>query len=229
MFTANTKEQTDEMLKEIGVRSFEDLLESIPKELLNAKFDLPCALTEIELSNHVTEIASKNRSLLNFTGAGAYEHFIPAAVNALAGRGEFVTAYTPYQAEASQGTLQAVYEFQSSVCALLDTEVSNASMYDGATALAESINAAVRITSRNKVLISEGLHPHYKKTLETYFKNTTDIKLLEIKCPGGVIDAAEMEKSLDDTVACIVLPTPNFYGCIEDAGNISKRKLENPE
>jgi glycine dehydrogenase subunit 1 len=227
MFTANTKEQTGEMLKEIGVGSFGDLLISVPKEFLNKKFDIPCALTEIELRNHITEVASKNKALLNFIGAGAYEHFIPAAVDALAGRGEFATAYTPYQPEASQATLQAIYEFQSSICALLDMDVSNASMYDGATALAESVNASVKITSRNKVLFPEGLHPHYKKTLETYFKNTTNIKLEQIPTSGGTIDASLLHNHLDKDTAGVILPTPNFYGCLEDAKNISQKIHEN--
>ena len=139
MFIANTDKDIQALLADIGVSSFEELVAQIPAEFLKAKFDLPPALTEIELKKHIAELACANKKMLNFAGAGAYEHFIPAGVNALAGRGEFTTAYTPYQAEASQGTLQTIYEFQSSICALFDMDVANASMYEAATALVESI------------------------------------------------------------------------------------------
>lgn len=225
MFISNTKHQQDEMLKEIGVSSFDDLLNCIAKEFLNAKFELPPALTEMELEKHIANIASKNQKLLNFIGAGAYEHFIPAAVESLASRAEFVTAYTPYQAEASQGTLQAIYEFQSSICALFDMEVSNASMYDGATSLAESVNACIKITSKNKVIFPENLHPHYRKTLETYFENNTELE--QIPIPNGTVDVNLLEKYLDKNTACLILPTPNFYGCLEDAKAISQKVHEN--
>lgn len=227
MFISNTDSQKKEMLDEIGVSSFEELIKSVPQEFLKAKFNLPKALTEIELKKHIDEIAAKNKPLLNFAGAGAYEHFIPTAVNALAGRSEFVTAYTPYQPEASQGTLQAVYEFQSSICALFEMDASNASMYDGATALVESVNAALKITARKSVLFSGGLHPHYKKTLETYFKNNPNAELKQIPCPDGTVDVSLLGSSLDENTVCFILPTPNFYGCIEDAKSISEKVHKN--
>ena len=227
MFTSNTEKQKRQMLASIGVSSFDKLLHHIPKEFLNPKFDLPQALNEIELKKHISSIACKNKKVLNFAGAGAYEHFIPSAVGALAGRGEFVTAYTPYQAEASQGTLQAIYEFQSSICALFEMDAANASMYEAATALVESVKAAIKITSRQKVLLPEAIHPHYKKTLQTYFKNTPDIKFEEIPCPEGTIDIKALDKLLGDATACVVLANPNFYGCIEDAELISKKTHDN--
>jgi glycine dehydrogenase subunit 1 len=225
MFISNTDTDKKEMLSVCGAASFDDLTKQIPKEFLNVKFKLPPALTELELKKHIAGIAAQNKKVLNFAGAGAYEHFIPSAVNALAGRGEFVTAYTPYQPEASQGTLQSIYEFQSSICSLFDMEAANASMYEAATALAEAVTAAVKITSRKKILIPKALHPHYKKTLQTYFKNNPDIELAEIPCTDGTIDQKKLE--LDVDTAALVLANPNFYGCLEDAQNISQKVHQN--
>ena len=168
MFTPHTREDEKEMLASVGVSSVKELLNKIPADLLYPRYNLPAALTEQQLTAHLHALAAANKPLKNFIGAGIYEHFIPAAVPALSGRGEFLTAYTPYQAEASQGTLQTIYEFQSCMCALLDMDVATASHYDGATAMAEAVLAAARVTGRKEITISTLLHPHYKEVLQCF-------------------------------------------------------------
>ncbi len=222
MFDASSKETKAAMLKEISIENIEDLFKDIPSSLKQAKFNLPAALDEQDLTKHIKALAAKNKPLLNFAGAGIYEHFIPAAVNALSSRGEFLTAYTPYQAQASQGTLQAIYEYQSSICALFDMEVSNASHYDGATALAEAVYAACQIKGINKVLISAGLNPQYKQVLKTYFNGTREIKFEEVSLNNGTLDLQDLKNKLQTPRAAFVLATPNFFGCLEESEEISK-------
>jgi len=222
MFTSNTPQERREMLAEIGVSSVKDLLAQIPQDLLYPALDLPKALTEQELSAHMHALAAQNKPLKNFIGAGIYEHFIPAAVNALSSRGEFLTAYTPYQAEASQGTLQTIYEFQSCICALFDMDVATASHYDGATALAEAVLAAVRVTGRKEVLIPAALHPHYKQVLQTYLRHMEGITLTEVSFTAdGTLDLGGLQANLSERTACFVLANPNFFGSLEDAEKIS--------
>lgn len=222
MFTPHTEEDVKIMLQKIGVGSVQELFAQVPSRFLNPDLKLPAALTEAELSHHVHELARKNKTQLNFIGAGCEEHFIPAAVDALSSRGEFLTAYTPYQAEASQGTLQTIYEFQSSICALFGMDVCNASHYDGATALAEAVLASVRIKGRKEVLVSQGLHPHYKEVLQTYTRHQ-NITLHEVPLTkDGVLDQSSLQKQLSDKTACFVLPTPNFLGHLEPAAAISE-------
>ena len=220
MYTPHTRQDREEMLKTIGVSSLEELLTQVPQELRNASFELPPAMSEMELTAHMDGLAAKNSRLINFAGGGAYEHFVPAAVKALISRGEFSTAYTPYQAEASQGTLQAIYEYQSTICALFDMDAANASLYDGATALAEAVKAAMRITGRNKIAVSAALNPQYLATLRTYFAPLKEVSFAEIICPAGTMDAASMADAATDA-ACIVAATPNYYGCIEDTDAIA--------
>ena len=209
------------MLRAIGVASLEGLLAQVPAELRAGVKDWPPALTEPELTAHARALAAKNRPLACFAGAGAQDHFIPAAVKALVRRGEFLSAYTPYQAEASQGTLQAIYEFQSSVCALYGMEVANAALYDGATALAEAVAAAARITGRKKVLVPEALHPEWRDVLRTYFRAKGEPQLVAVPCPAGRLDPAEVEKQLDDQVAAVVIATPNYFGLLEDGAALA--------
>ena len=222
MFTPHTSQDQQEMLKTLGISSLEDLLQQIPAALRCANFDLPRALTEQALTAHFRALAAQNKPLKNFIGAGCYEHFIPAAVPALSSRGEFLTAYTPYQAEASQGTLQTIYEFQSCMCALLDMDVATASHYDGATALAEAVLAAHRATGRNEIIFSSLLHPHYKEVLKTYTKHS-GITLVEAKATeSGTLDTDALKAQVSDKTACVVLPNPNFLGYIEQAEVVSK-------
>lgn len=217
MFIPNTKEDRQEMLAKIGAKDIKELLAQIPQKFLYPALDLPKALTEQELTAHVRELAAKNKPLKNFIGAGMYEHFIPAAVPALSSRGEFLTAYTPYQAEASQGTLQTIYEFQSCMCALLNMDVATASHYDGATATAEAALAACRITGRKQVVVSMLLHPHYKEVLKTYTRHA-GISIVEAPATAeGVLDLVALKNQLSAESACFILQTPNFVGCLEDA------------
>ena len=222
MFIPTTPENKEEMLKKIGVSSVKELLQQIPQRFLYPPLDLPKALTEAELTAHLQALAAKNKPLKNFIGAGMYDHFIPAAVPALSGRGEFLTAYTPYQAEASQGTLQTIYEFQSALCALMNMEVATASHYDGATAMTEAALACHRITGRNEIVISSLLHPHYKEVLKTYTRHM-GLTLKEFPATKqGVLDLAALKEHLTDKSACFVLPTPNFLGNLEDAQTVSE-------
>lgn len=221
MFIANTKEDQQAMLAKIGAKDIKELLAQIPEKFLYPALDLPKALTEAELTAHVRALAAKNKPLTNFIGAGMYEHFIPAAVPALSGRGEFLTAYTPYQAEASQGTLQTIYEFQSCMCALLNMDVATASHYDGATAMTEAALAACRITGRKEIAISALLHPHYKEVLSTYTRHM-GITIKEVPVTtDGVLDAKALQAQLTQETACFILQTPNFHGCLEGAQMIS--------
>lgn len=221
MFTPHTKKDEQEMLAAVGVSSVKELVNKIPAELLYPRYNLPAALTEAQLTAHMHALAAKNKPLKNFIGAGMYEHFIPAAVPALSGRGEFLTAYTPYQAEASQGTLQTIYEFQSCICALFDMDVATASHYDGATALAEAVLAAVRVTGRKEIIISTLLHPHYKEVLKTYTRHA-GVTIAEAKPTAqGTLDVAALKEQLSDKTACFVLSQPNFLGNLEQAQEIS--------
>lgn len=221
MFTPHTREDEKEMLASVGVSSVKELLNKIPADLLYPRYNLPAALTEQQLTAHLHALAAANKPLKNFIGAGIYEHFIPAAVPALSGRGEFLTAYTPYQAEASQGTLQTIYEFQSCMCALLDMDVATASHYDGATAMAEAVLAAARVTGRKEIIISTLLHPHYKEVLQTYTRHM-GLTIAEAKVEAdGTIALKELQKRITDKTACFVLPNPNFLGNLEDAQSIS--------
>lgn len=221
MFTPHTPEDKKEMLAKIGAANVQELLAQIPQELLYPALDLPQALSEAELTAHVHTLAAKNKPLKNFIGAGAYEHFVPAAVSALSSRGEFLTAYTPYQAEASQGTLQTIYEFQSNICALFNMDVATASHYDGATALAEAVLACTRITGRKEVIISSLLHPHYKEVLATYTRHTGIVLNEANPTAQGVLDISALKAQISDTTACVVLATPNFLGYLENATEIS--------
>ena len=221
MFIPNTPQDQQQMCAKIGVKDLKELLAQIPEKFLYPALNLPQALTEAELSAHVQALAAKNKPLTNFIGAGMYEHFIPAAVPALSSRGEFLTAYTPYQAEASQGTLQTIYEFQSCMCALTEMDVATASHYDGATATAEAALAACRITGRTEIVLSALVHPHYKEVLSTYTRHA-GITLVEVPViASGVLDEKALKATLSDKTACFILQTPNFWGYVENAPQIS--------
>jgi glycine dehydrogenase subunit 1 len=155
-----------------------------------------------------------------FLGAGAYKHFIPSAVEQLISRGEFYTSYTPYQAEMSQGMLQSIFEFQSMICELTKMDVANASLYDGASAMAEAVNLAVKHNENKCVLVSKAVHPEYRQVLRTY-ANAFDVKIIEVETENGLSDIQDMESKIKDDMACIIVQSPNFLGCIEDLGEIS--------
>lgn len=216
MFVPHTAPQREAMLKAIGVPSLDALLEGLPPRLLRPALDLPGSLTEMELVRHMEELAQRDHLAQSYLGAGAYEHFIPTSVWALALRGEFATAYTPYQAEASQGTLQSIYEFQSLVCELFGMDVANASMYDGASAAAEACLLAHKHTERPVILIPETVHPQTRQVVETYLAHS-GARVEVLPCPEGVLSLAILKKHLTSDTAALLIQNPNFFGCVETA------------
>ncbi len=222
----NTPEDKQAMLAAIGAESVHELFDSIPAELkLGRGLDLPPALSELELDQHLRELASRNTAAgdaICFLGAGSYDHFIPAVVDTIGSRSEFYTSYTPYQAEASQGNLQVMFEYQSLITELTGLDVSNASLYDGASAAAEAVLMAISSTGRfGKVILPESLHPEYRTTIETYLENLAT-EVVTISTPGGVVDSEVLAEAIDDTTAAFVMQQPNFFGCVEDADEVSK-------
>lgn len=217
-YIPNTKEEQREMLKTIGVGSIEDLLKDIPSELkLNRSLKLPAPLSEMSLKKDLLRISERNRDLLHqacFLGAGAYDHHIPSVVGHLAFRSEFYTSYTPYQAEMSQGLLQSIYEFQTMIAEMTGMEIANASLYDGASALAEAAMMAVRVTRRKKVLFSRSVHPFYRQVIKTYLSGS-QVKIIELPWADGITDLNQVEGLVDDETAGVLIQTPNFFGCLE--------------
>src|SRR5437868_1099816 len=208
------------MLRQIGISSVADLFSNVPPELrLDRPLNVPPALSEIELTRHMTQLAARNKSAddaVCFLGGGSYDHFIPAVVDAVSGRGEFYTAYTPYQAEASQGSLQAFFEFQTLICQLTGLDVANASLYEGGSSVAEAVLMAMTATGRlGKVLVAESVHPEYRHTLATYRANL-EPRLETLPTPHGFLDPDDVKKWLDDKTACVVVQHPNFFGCLEE-------------
>ncbi len=222
----NTPEDQQAMLQAIGAKSIEELFAPIPNELRLARpLDIPPALSEMELDRHLHQLAAKNAHAgekVCFLGGGSYDHFVPAVVDTVASRSEFYTSYTPYQAEASQGNLQVVFEYQSLITRLTGMDVSNASLYDGASAAAEAVLMAISATRRQgKVVVPASLHPEYRATIATYLENL-DVKLVTLETSTGVVDAAQLAEMVDDTTAAVVVQQPNFFGCVEDAPGISQ-------
>ncbi len=211
------------MLQTIGTEGLDDLFRTIPKKL-DRPLNLPSPLTEIDLRHHLRELSRKNRhgeEWTSFLGGGAYAHYIPSAVSPLIQRGEFLTAYTPYQPEVSQGTLQAIFEYQTMVAEIFGMEIANASNYDGSTATAEAALMAMRLTDRGKILVARTLHPEYRQVLETYL-STQEAEIREIPYrPDGTLDRQEIKKNLDKETACLIAPTPNFFGIVEDFSDLS--------
>ncbi len=220
-FIPHTAEQRQEMLAAIGL-TMEDLFGDIPPELMASSFDLPPGLSEQEVRNRLADLAGKNSiDLTLFLGGGFYDHFIPSAIYSIISRSEFYTSYTPYQPEISQGTLQAIYEFQSAVCRLTDMEVSNASLYDGGTAMYEAMMMALRITGRNKVIVDDSVNPIYRVMMHSYTCNL-QIDLEETHCVDGLANREEILARLDDDTAAIIVQNPNFFGCIDDFTDLAE-------
>ena len=212
-YIPNTTDEQAEMLAALGIVSIDQLFIDIPDEYRNPALELPAPLSELEIQRELGGMAAKNRPLSSgpsFLGAGSYDHFIPSIIKPLITRGEFITAYTPYQAEASQGTLQVIYEFQTLICNLYGMEVANAGMYDGATSLAEAVLMACRVTKREKVALVDTVSPAYSAVIHTYCQSQ-DIAV-ETVSPSNVV--------LDDETACLVLQYPNYFGNIEDMQNL---------
>jgi glycine dehydrogenase subunit 1 len=221
----NTPEDQRAMLEAIGVGSIEELFEMVPAELrLHRPLDLPPALTELELTARLSELANKNVSTdqrVCFLGGGSYDHFIPAAVDMLASRGEYYTSYTPYQPEASQGNLQAFFEYQTLICRLTGMDVSNASLYDGGSAAAEAVFMSMSATGRRRRVVTlASVHPEYRQILATHLDNL-GIELVTVAAPRGAVSPADLAAAVDGDTACVLLQQPNFFGCLEQVDEIA--------
>jgi glycine dehydrogenase subunit 1 len=219
-YVLNTPDQQRAMLETIGAGSVEDLFRAVPPELrLDRPLQVPPALSEQELTQHLRRLAGRNRGAdqaVCFLGGGSYDHFIPAVVDAIAGRSEYYTAYTPYQAEASQGSLQAFFEFQTLICQLTGLDVANASLYEGGSAVAEAILMALSVhPKRHKVFLAGSVHPEYRRTVGTYLANL-DARLTTLPAPDGFLDPDDLKRAVDDETACVVVQHPNFFGCLEE-------------
>jgi glycine dehydrogenase subunit 1 len=211
------------MLKAIGARSIDDLFAAIPAEYrLKRDLKVPRQMAESEIVEWFRERAQENGDgYANFLGAGAYYHYRPVIIDSLISRGEFLTAYTPYQAEISQGTLQSIFEFQSMICELTGMEVANASMYDGSTAAAEAVMMGVRLTGRRSVVIARSVHPEYREVLETYAHHQRlPLNTLPFT-ESGRLDLKALDKSITEETACVLIQSPNFFGTIEDVATIA--------
>lgn len=225
-YIPNTPADQQAMLEAIGVSSIEELFASIPEPVrLQRPLDVPPALTEMELTTHLQQLSEKNLSAdqrVCFLGGGAYDHFVPAVVDAAAGRSEFYTAYTPYQAEASQGSLQAFFEYQTLVCQLTGMDVANASLYDGASALTEAALMAITVTGRHgRILVAESVHPDARQILATYTQNL-ESQIVTLPTPAGVLDPGVLAKAIGDDVSSVVVQHPNFFGCLEDVSTLAE-------
>jgi len=221
-YCPHTPQEIQEMLSVIGISSVEELFAPIPSELRAKTFNLPPGLSEFETYDKMKAIAGENSDMLNFIGGGFYDHIIPAVVDHLSGRAEFYTAYTPYQPECSQGTLQALFEYQTAICRLTGLDVSNASLYDGATACAEAAMMALRITGRNRIIVDGCVNPFSRQVLKTYLFNL-DVEIIEIPPLDGVLHREALERLLDDGVAAVMVQNPNFFGSIEDFSSLAEQ------
>jgi glycine dehydrogenase subunit 1 len=224
-FLPNTDKDREEMLKVIGVSSVGELFSDIPPQLrFKGDLNIPPAMSELELAKHMEELASKNTACgyVNFIGAGAYDHYIPAVVKHILGRSEFYTAYTPYQPEISQAVLQSIYEFQTMICELTGMDAANASMYDGASAAAESVTIAAGMARRKRALVSSTVHPETRAVIKTY-ADARDIVIEEVSYKDGVTDVECLADKLGDDVACVVIQQPNFFGALEPVDEISAK------
>ncbi len=222
-YLPHTEEDIQKMLDAIGVKKVEDLFQTIPKEVrLSKPLNLPEPLSEPDLIRHFQGLQVPMMS--SFLGAGAYHHFIPSVVPSLVSRSEFYTAYTPYQPEISQGTLQAIFEYQTLMCQLTGMEVSNASLYDGASSLAEAVLMAYRITKKKKVLLSQAIHPEYRRVIQTYIDpDQQEIILVPYKRDEGRTNEKILFDLLKEDVSAVVIQSPNFFGVIEDLQPIGER------
>ena len=224
-FIPNTDADRKAMLERIGVNSFEELIANIPGELrFKQDFNLPAPLSEMEVAHEIHHKTRCNQGIfdaISFLGGGVYDHFIPAAVGHIISRSEFYTAYTPYQPEVSQGTLQAIYEYQSMIAELMNMEVANASLYDGGSALAEASLMAIAEANRNKILVSQAVHPHYRQIIRTYgHGQKIEIKTIELE--NGITNLSDLASQIDDKTAAVVIQHPNFLGNLEEVFEISK-------
>jgi glycine dehydrogenase subunit 1 len=227
MFTPHTSPERKEMLQAVGARSLEELFNAVPEKFRFPKIDLPPQKTEMEIAAEMSELAYANestRDLISFLGAGAYNHYIPSAIDALVHRGEFFTAYTPYQPEVSQGTLQAIFEYQSLIANLTGMEVCNASHYDGATSTAEAVIMAHSHFrgKRNKVIVSPAVHPHYRETIRTYMQGVEEFSMTGDSNPDPLDPPDSLIELIDENTCLVTVSYPDFFGNIYDYAQLTK-------
>ncbi|MFP4496789.1 MAG: aminomethyl-transferring glycine dehydrogenase subunit GcvPA [Vulcanimicrobiota bacterium] len=225
-YIPHTPGDIEKMLSAIGVESIDALFSDIPKEKKIDKLDLPDSISELELVNRMKQMSGKNRAFYDrssFLGAGIYWHFTPSVIDSIISRSEFYTSYTPYQAEASQGILQSIFEYQTMIANLTGMEVSNASLYDGSTAVAEAITLATMATRKNQVLYSQGLHPEYVEVIKTYFKHMDGVVLQEIPLIEGNLDTSILDKYVTKDTAGLIVQNPNCLGFLENLAQIGTK------
>ncbi|ADQ15782.1 aminomethyl-transferring glycine dehydrogenase subunit GcvPA [Halanaerobium hydrogeniformans] len=228
-YISNTTAERNEMLKEIGIEAVEDLFKMIPKEIsLDCDLDVDSGISELELMDLAKKAAAKNKCLeemTSFLGAGAYDHYVPSVIDALISRSEFYTAYTPYQAELSQGTLEAMYEYQSMIAELTGMDIANASMLDGGSAAAEAVTMGARISRKKKVLLTDTIHPAYKEVIQCYGKGH-QLEFIEPKSDSEIMDPELIKENIDKDTGVLVVQYPNFLGSIEKMEEIARIKAE---
>ncbi len=226
-FIPLTADERQIMLKEVGVASIADLFVDIPESVRFPHLDVPPPLTEIETVRKMSELAAKNRhigQLACFVGAGAYNHYIPSVVAHMMGRSEFYTSYTPYQPEMAQGTLQYMFEFQSLICDLFEMDVANSSVYDGASASAEAVLMALRVTRRDRVALAGSVHPEYRAVIGSYLDGRgVELVTSEVSVGDGTLKLRGIEELVDERTACCVVQQPDFFGTIHDLGAVAAR------
>lgn len=228
-YIPNSPDERAEMLQQLGAASIDSLFDSIPENLrLRQLLDVPAAMSEIELLQAFDEMGARNTAAgrVSFLGGGAYSHYVPTIVDHLISRSEFFTAYTPYQPEISQGTLQSIFEFQTLVCQLTGMDIANASMYDGSTAMAEAVLMAERVTKRSKVIASAAVHPQYLEVAQTYVQHAGIELQQSLYCAETGTTLPESLSVIDDKTAAVVVQSPNFFGCIEDVHALSEKAHE---
>lgn len=230
-YLVHSDEDRKNMLECIGIKDVKELFKSIPRQIIYPKIYLGKPLSEKEISDKLEAIACKNKPVNKFSsfiGGGAYNHYIPSVVKHIQSLSQFYTSYTPYQAEISQGTLQYIFEFQSLVCRLTGMDIANASMYDGASALAEAILMAKRISGKNKVMVSKTIHPEYRQTISTYCRGAS-IEISELGYDDGKLDLDSLSQKINSDTGAVVIQNPNFFGCFEDVYKIREIVLRFPD
>ena len=229
-YISNTEQDKKEMLKEIGIDNIHDLFKAIPDSVyLTKDLNIPDNISELDLLKSLKALSEKNSNLDEYTcflGAGAYDHYIPTVIDSLISRQEFYTAYTPYQPEISQGTLQSIFEYQTMICEITGMQVANASMYDGATALTEAAMMACEATRRTEVLVAKSVHPESRSVLKTYSK-FRNVSVVEVEYKNGQIDLDDLKSKVNSNTAALLLQSPNFFGIIEDVAAVEALVHEN--
>ena len=223
-YIPHTSEDEKQMLESIGLNSIDELFSDIPEDIaLKRELNLAPSKSELEVRDYLTKLSQKNKSINDLTcflGAGAYDHYIPSIVDHIISRSEFYTSYTPYQPEISQGTLQYIFEYQTLICNLTGMEVSNASLYDGGTAITEAALMVASVAKKDKIIISKTVNPEARRVLKTY-AHTQGFKVVEVDMKDGVTDLEELEKNISDDIGAVVVQSPNFFGIIEDLKSTS--------